>query len=47
MPKNLTQAQVRTLLDQAIRPIGKLVVKKMSGSSIPVSSPVLLEMHKK
>ena len=47
MPKNLTQAQVRRLIDSAIRPIGKLVVKKMAGSSIPLSAPVLLEMHKK
>lgn len=47
MPKKMTQAQVRRILDAAIRPIGKLVVKKMAGNSIPVSTPILLDMHKK
>ena len=47
MPKNLTQTQIRRMLESAIRPIGKLVVKKMAGSSISISTPVLLDMHKK
>ena len=47
MPKNLTQAQIRRLIDSAIRPIGKMVVKKMAGSAVPISTPVLLDIHKK
>lgn len=47
MPKNLTQTQIRRLIDSAIRPIGKMVVKKMAGSAVPISTPVLLDMHKK
>ena len=43
----MTQAQVRRILDAAIRPIGKLVVNKMAGNSVPMSTPILLDMHKK
>ena len=43
----MTQAQVRRMLDAAIRPIGKLVVKKMAGNSIPLSTDAMLDMHKK
>jgi len=45
--KKMTQAQVRRVIDSAIRPIGKLVVNKMAGNSVPISTPVLLDMHKK
>ena len=47
MPKKLSQAQVRRMLDAVIRPLGKLVVKKMPGSSNPLSDTVMLDMHKK
>ncbi len=47
MAKKITQAQIRRMLDAAIRPIGKLVVKKMAGNSIPLSTDAMLDMHKK
>lgn len=47
MAKNLTNTQVIALLNQAKRPIGKLISKKIAGSSIQMSLPIMLELFKK
>jgi len=47
MPKKLTKTQIRKLIDTSRRPLGKLLIEKITTGEGPMSIPSLIDIGKK